>query len=127
MTATLFLLLLCLLAFVSSLSAIAYVQVLTQPEHILSFWAKFLYGLRDSYAARFGPEGSGRHEKAYNRAAYVLQPILTCPYCVAGQLSLWGYLYAVFGHGVPYLLAAHVATVFVSVGLTKLTSSLWSQ
>lgn len=120
MTAILFLLLLLMMGLVSALSANAYVNVLTRPGHILSKWAGFLYGLRDSYAARFGPDGSTEHEKAYDKADYLLQPVLTCPYCVAGQLSLWGYFYGAYFHELPYLLAGHIMLIFISIGFVKL-------
>lgn len=95
-----------LLAVSTSITAVVYVNILTQPGMLLDWWAEYLHNRKDRYVKSakefaqheydyFGVDVDPMAEqaKAEERAEYWLKPILTCVYCVSGQLSFWACLY----------------------------------
>ncbi len=90
-------LLTCLLfSMLTGTAAGVYVSILTQPGHILAFWAEWLYRVKDWYV------GVSANRQREERADYWLKPILTCGYCVGGQFGLWGLL--CYTIDLPFLL-----------------------
>lgn len=93
----------CLLLSVStSLTAVVFVNILTQPGMIFDWWAIWLRKQQDKYvgttvedyyAGDDGPELADYYAGRHERSEYVLKPLLTCVYCVSGQLSFWACLY----------------------------------
>ncbi len=89
----------------AGLAATTYVNILTQPGQVLAFWARWLYTLRDWYIEpkrEFREYIDGlpddtiffdaekKSQKRRERIAdYLLKPILTCVYCVGGQVGFW--------------------------------------
>jgi hypothetical protein len=59
-------------AFYIAVFSWVYVHILTDEGMILSWWYKLLSRINNPY---------------------ILKPILTCEYCVAGQIALWGYFF----------------------------------
>lgn len=95
-------LLVCLLLSVSAgLAADTYVNILTQPGQVLAFWARWLYALKEKFvmhgqppANEHGvtfatPEDSATYLHRMAVSEYILKPLLTCVYCVGGQLGFW--------------------------------------
>lgn len=78
-----------LLSLISGMAADAYVNVLTQPDHVLAFWARWLYALAD----KLEQKGVDR-----DKLDFWLKPILCCEYCVAGELAFWLSLYLLSGY-----------------------------
>lgn len=105
-----------LLAVSCGLAADSYVNILTQPGQVLAFWAKWLYALKEQWALMAIPESgdlSGYNERI-RIADYILKPILTCVYCVGGQMGFWLSLY--------FFLQCF--TVFESIFLSFLTAAI---
>jgi hypothetical protein len=119
------LLLVCLLLSVSAgLAATTYVNILTQPGQVLAFWARFLYWIRDASVGTTpdqfdegdeGPEAAQRYAERWQRAEWVLKPLLTCVYCVAGQLGFWLSTYAFYSYFTIFSLIPSILTAVLSV------------
>ena len=62
-----------LYSFLLAVTAFIYVDILTDPEMILGWWWKFTHRLFKS--------------------KWILNPLIECEFCVAGQLAVWYYLY----------------------------------
>jgi len=74
-------------AVASGVSAYVYVQILTQPGHVLEWWSRLIHQAYDKLFTR-------ESEKWY-RFKWILKPILECELCVAGQFALWLFLFPV--------------------------------
>jgi hypothetical protein len=110
-------LLACLLVSVSAgLAATVYVNILTQPGQVLAFWARTLFRVRDTFVEAVASEP----ERMHRRTAFadsLLKPLLTCVYCVGGQMGFWLFLisYVNDGYGTLSGLVWAVLTAFCSV------------
>ena len=80
------------LSFQIAVLAWVYTEILTEPKEVLGWWCKWL------------------HKVIKNE--FLLKPLCDCPYCVAGQLSLWGYLYFNWD---TYNLISHL--LFIGMGI----------
>jgi hypothetical protein len=113
-----------LLSVSAGLAATTYVNILTQPGQILAFWARFLYRIRDASVGTTpeefdegdeGPEAAQHYAERYERAEYFLKPILTCVYCVAGQMGLWLSVYVFYAYFTIFSPVLSILTAVVSV------------
>ncbi|GAB4052530.1 hypothetical protein GCM10028810_54360 [Spirosoma litoris] len=126
MTALLSLLLCLLISIVAGIAANGYVNILTKPGQVLDFWAKWLYDLRDWYVGTTpmdfhegdeGPEMAEYYAIRHQRADYVLKPLLTCVYCVAGQMGFWLSLYYKLWYNTNYTIISCLITAVIAVWL----------
>ncbi|MGF7219037.1 hypothetical protein GGR92_005217 [Spirosoma lacussanchae] len=105
----------CLLLAVSAgIAATTYVNILTAPGQVLDFWARFLYRLQETFvgAVRDDPE---RVQRRHRFSDTLLKPLLTCVYCVGGQLGFWLSIYVQNSYGTRINLALCLLTAVLSV------------
>ena len=96
--------------------ALVYVHILTQPDMILHFIARFLFRIID----RLSRLKTGLIDlNKYERLRWYLKPILTCEKCVAGNIVFWLYL---FYHWDNYTVLEHI---FYTTFAIYLTTVLW--
>lgn len=113
-----------LLSVSAGIAATTYVNILTQPGMVLDFWARWIYKLRDKYVGTTldefneGDEGQERADYyaiRHERADYIMKPILTCVYCVGGQLGLWLSVYYQLSFTTTFYVIPCLLTAFMSV------------
>lgn len=80
--------------------AFVYSEILTEPEMILGWWYDF--------AQRHFP-------------MWLFKPIVGCVYCVAGQMSLWYYLYK---YWYDYNLLDHIAFICLTIFFVKVIMTI---
>ena len=88
-----------------------YVGVWTQPGFVLDGLATWLYSLGDWYA---GDCTDPAQHRRHIHAEWILKPLLTCGYCVGGQMGLWGFALLTYRDPLPllcYILSAGVASL----------------
>ncbi|OJW75700.1 MAG: hypothetical protein BGO59_09035 [Spirosoma sp. 48-14] len=120
MTAILNLLACLLLAVSAGLAATTYVNTLTQPGMILAFWAKWLYSLQ-TYFITHGKSWTERDDHLlfqtgrYKVSEYLLKPILSCVFCVGGQMGFWLSLYYKLQYDTNFSIILCALTAVLSV------------
>ncbi|MBC3785713.1 hypothetical protein [Spirosoma utsteinense] len=108
-----------LMSVLSGLAATTYVNILTQPDQVLAFWARFLYRLQTLYMTHGDPSEErpvmAFKEKRYKISEWLLKPLLTCVYCVAGQMGLWLSIYVFYAYFTTFNPILSILTAVVSV------------
>jgi hypothetical protein len=85
-------------AFYIAIFSWVYVNLLTDEDMVLWWWYKLL--------------------TKYVHSNYILKPLLTCEYCVAGQLALWTYFFF------PWNFFSHIAYISLTIFLVHVIKSL---
>lgn len=112
-----------LIAVISGLTADIYVNILTQPGMILAGWARWLNEVADKYCKpdpywpkpEFDDQVEAWINERRKRADFWLKPILTCIYCVSGQMGFWlSIILAIAFHSV-FLAGFSIITACLSI------------
>jgi hypothetical protein len=74
-----------------------YVNVLTNEDMVLWWWYRLLSKIKNTY---------------------ILKPILTCEYCVSGQIALWTFFFF------DYNIFSHLAYITSAIFVTHLIKTL---
>lgn len=114
----LYLILLIVKCYFVSIVAQVWVFKLTQPDNIFYFVRKWLWRLADWYS--IDKEGNTNTAK-YQRAAYLLKPVIDCEHCVTGQIALWFSICYGYGHSILY----YIVFISTSIFITQLHRKSW--
>ena len=123
------------IALVAAVIGYVYAEVLIKPGELLSFWWVFLermftYDVHTTKEVELPEEVAllkGRTTETIRstekRTWLLLKPLGGCSKCVAGQLSLWAYLY-LFHHQYSFTIFIHLIfticlTILITLALKK--------
>lgn len=97
------------ISLVSSVIAFVYVTILTQPGQALNWLCKLLW-------KAYGKVFTGDN---YFNYQWVMNPIVECELCVAGQMALWICIFTL-----PFNLITLIFTICLSILIAKSLSRL---
>ncbi|RIV23600.1 hypothetical protein DYU11_11505 [Fibrisoma montanum] len=101
----------------------SYVNILTQPGNLLAPWARLLYWLGDRYVSPV-VDNPDKLQRRVSRVETILKPLLTCVYCVAGQMGFWVSLYVYYWYFTHVNLILSLLTAGCAVWFGGLFSSV---
>lgn len=99
-------------SFLFAVVAVVYSTILTEPDHLLDWWYRFLHKKLKVDERR--ENGKGKP------ALFML--LVHCEKCIGGEIMFWSYLY--MNWGIMYDVAEHLcftALTILLAGLIKLT------
>ncbi len=113
--------------------AFVYAVVLTEPDMLLAPWYRFIHKLvfkcRNIIfwhpSCTYNCEGSPKHYRPLHNkiAVTILKLLIDCDRCIAGQLTLWWYLFTVR----PYNFMQHLFFVCIAIFVPIIMNKIYRE